>query len=912
MKPYQQTCEDVIRSYATNETVGLTEQEAAARLKKYGLNALPETGQDSWLAVFIRQFQNPLIYVLLIAATIIFFVGPHKSDAFIISGVLFFNAIVGMIQEGRTRNILLALRYFARADSLVVRDGTKKLIGDSQLVVGDLLLLREGQKVPADARIIASNTVALDESMLTGESLSIRKTDQPLYGDLPVFEQTNMVFRGTYVVAGSCKAVVTATGTATELGKIHRSIEHEEETIPLRKELNHLSYSILLGILGMCGTLFVIGFLTGKPLRELLVMLTALFICVIPEGLPVVLTLVLVTGAYRMTKKNVLVKNLQAVEGLGRIDVIVIDKTGTLTRNEMMVSRVYDANGTLWQVTGQGYYSQGTIRSHGNELPCKRDGTDFASWMMRSLQSPHDASLWHCGAAASLLNNAEIVLVPDQGIFEIKGDPTEAALAVFSQKLGFVRAELDAYYCKLSEIPFDPIYRYHAGFYRVDDHLIVYVIGSPETIIARCNDAASVAMQKALNAQLADGLRTVAIAMKSIALDQQPLPKDPDDLVNWKSLIENNLTFLGLCGIEDAIRTDINHIVEQARNAGLQVIMATGDHRTTALYIAKKTGIFREGDTVLEGADLERLSETDLARLSNKVSVYARVAPEQKLKIIHSLQKRGLMVAMTGDGINDAPSLVAADLGIGMGRIGTEVAKQASDMILLDDAFESIINAIEQGRHIFYTLRRVILYFFATNMGEVLIVLFALVAGLPLPITAAQILWLNLVTDGFLDIALSMEPQEGNLLGKQWRYRGTRLVDANLWLKTMFMAIPMGLGSLWVFMRYYQTDLTRARTMTLLTMAMFQWFNAWSCRSTTKSVFQLGFFSNPWLVGATCLVLLLQVALLYVPFMQALFATVPLTAVEFCWITLLASSVLVLEELRKAFMRWWVNNGYAD
>ena len=888
MKPYNQSIDELYRYFATNPKTGLSSAQVQDAYKKYGLNEIIATDDDSWIRVFIRQFQSPLIYFLLIAAVLMYFIGPDKHDAFIISGVLIFNACIGAIQEGRTRSILNALRRFVAATTLVIRDGNHILIKDNELVPGDILLLREGQRIGADARIIQSHGIKVDESSLSGESTPVKKNDLPVVGDVTLFEQYNMVFQGTYIITGSGLAIVVATGTKTEMGKIHGTVAQTKVTIPLRQELDRLSYHILLGIFGLCSLLFVIGFMTGKPLRELLVMLTALFICVVPEGLPVVLTLVLVSGTYRMIKNNVLIKNLQAVEGLGRIDVIVVDKTGTLTRNEMMISTIC-VDDTVVHVSGRGYFLDGSLSSNGTPV-----------------ESPEvQTSLWFMGAGALLLNNAEIIANTKQESFDIKGDPTEAALYVFARKIGIEKTALEHMYSKVYEIPFDSVYRYHAGFYRNKGQLIAFVTGSPELIMSRCKNVGEITHQ-ALAGFLDDGLRVVAVAMKVISPDDEPSSslESETQFAAWQACVSGDMEFLGLCGIEDALRSGIKSIVEQVRDAGLQVVMATGDHAKTALYIAKKTGIYRQGDTVLEGTDFTRMPDAELIDCSKKLSVCARVTPDQKIRLVKAFQADGMLVAMTGDGINDAPALALADIGVGMGRIGTEIAKQASDIILLDDSFESITKAIELGRHIFYTLQRVILYFFATNLGEVLIVLFAIILGLPLPITAAQILWLNLVTDGFLDIALSMEPQEGSLLGVRWRYRKKQLIDSSLWFKAMFMALPMGIGSLCIFLLYYQQDLVLARTMTLLTMAMFQWFNAWNCRSTTKSVFQLGFFSNPWLLLATSFVFILQLALLYLPFMQSIFKTVPLNRSQFFLAVCVASSVLVFEEARKAFFRW--------
>lgn len=878
---------EICQQFKTDSSKGLSTDQVKVLQKKYGLNEFIVAEHQSWLIIFIKQFQSPLIYCLLFAATIIYFVGPDKYDAFIISGVLLFNAGIGMIQEGKTRKILDALQRYTSSTTLVIRDDKRVLVPDKELVPGDLILIKEGQKVAADARLIGSSIIKVNESSFTGESVPVTKQNIDLAPTTSLFEQTNMLFQGTYVVAGSATAIIVATGAATELGKIHRQVGEIHADIPLRQELDRLSKHIVWGILGLCLFLLGLGLATGKPFSELLGMLTALFICVVPEGLPVVLTLILVSGTYKMVKNNVLIKNLQAVEGLGRIDVIVIDKTGTLTRNEMMVSVVY-ADNIMWQVTGHGYRADGTVTSqeHGSTV-------DSSS------------NVWNIAVASSLLNSAEIVSVDNTNTFSIKGEPTEAALYIFSQKLGLIKSELEKIYKQLYEIPFDPLYRYHAGFYQLDDHLVAFVAGAPELILLR--SSADEKAQAVLEQMLANGLRIVAFGIKTFPLQKEGTPTEHARQAEYyKSLIEQDLTFLGFCGIEDAIRPDIHDIITQVHHAGLQVVMATGDHQATALYVAKKTGIYAEHDIVLQGVDLKSMSDEELVEKSRHITVCARVTPDQKIRLVKAFQKKGLLVAMTGDGINDAPSLVAADIGIGMGGIGTEVAKQAADIILLDDSFISIIKAIELGRHIFYTLKRVILYFFATNMGEVYIVLFAMLAGLPLPITVAQILWLNLVTDGFLDIALSTEPQEESLLDPRWGYKKQHLVDLSLWLKTVYMALPMGIGSLLVFLYYYKQDIVLARTMTLFTMAMFQWFNAWSCRSVTRSVFTLGFFSNPWLLAATTLVFLLQLALLYVPFMNRLFNTVPLSASQCIIVIALSSTVLVLEELRKAVVRGYL------
>lgn len=891
MKAYKTSIETILKDLDVSPEQGLSHEEVQERQQKYGYNTLKTVKQRTIVSIFISQFQNPLVYILFLAALIIFIFGEDKLDAFIISGVLFFNAILGTIQEARTKNIIENLKRYIKTESVVLRDGAKTVVDDKDLVVGDIIFLQEGQRVPADARVIASNNLRVDEAVLTGEAHAVEKHTDIIEHDVPLGDRKNMVFKGTYVLAGAGKAIVTAIATETEIGKIQVIAEEIDTDIPLRKELERVSHWILIFILITCLFLFAVGLFTGKPIKELLVMLTALFICVVPEGLPVVLTLVLVAGALQMAKHFVLVRNMQAVEALGRTDVIVIDKTGTLTRNEMIVSNVWTPD-TIWQITGEGYHCEGTICRQGSIIK------DLAT----------ESALTEMGIAASLLNNAEIINLPQLNIFEIKGDPTEAALFVFSQKMGTVVSEQIARYTKIHEIPFSSVLRYHAGFYKKNDtECVVFIIGSPETILKRSaqqEQKATIVLQDFLD----KGLRVVAIGMKV-------LPSNAFDnlegIEDYQKLLEDGIQLLGFAGIEDSIRLEVAKAIQDARNAGLSIIMATGDHQVTALHVAKKVGIFRQGDDYIDGSTIDDMDNEKLLNRIKSTTVFSRVSAQHKMRIVQLLQRTGKIVAMTGDGINDAPSLVTADLGIAMGSSGTEVAKQAADLVLLNDSFINIINAIEQGRHIFYTLKRIILYFFSTNMGEILIVLFALLASLlsgkdlPLPITAVQILWLNLVTDGFLDVGLSMEPKEPDLLKNFWLEKKHRLIDKNLLLKMLFMAIPMGIGSLAVFLTYYPYNLAHARTMTVVTMAMYQWFNAWNCRSETRSLFELGLFSNKLLIAVMALVLALQSAIVYVPFMRHIFKTVPLSLYDWIVIVCVTAPIVVLEELRKAIARRW-------
>lgn len=885
MKPFHQTSEQIAAFFKTNTATGLTAKQVQDNRSTYGLNVLPSTPPDTWLAIFVRQFKSPLIYILIAAAAIIFFVEPEKHDAFIVSAILLFNAIIGTVQEGRAQNILAALEKFIHTHVVVLRDGQKISVDDSDLVPGDIMLVQAGQRIPADARIIESNNLQIDEAVLTGESGAIFKTTAPLPASALVADQENMLFKGTYILAGSGKAIVTATGTKTEIGKIHASLAEIEGAHPLKKEIDYLSYGILIFVFIMCSGLFILGLAMGKPFTELLTTLSALFICVIPEGLPVVLSLVLASGVFRLAKQHVLIKNLQAVEGLGRADVIIIDKTGTITFNELMVSTVCSA-GHTWHITGTGYNREGTL------IPA--DPTTPPAISKEIELMAH---------ASSLLNSAEITHVHDSPLFEIKGDPTEAALYIFSQKAGIERHALEHTYEKLFEIPFSSSWQYHAGFYRHNGTCIAFITGTPEALINRCTNCPD-ATKDQLYTLLQQGLRTVAIATKHLDCAHLPAETDPEKkFAAYQELLTTGLHLLGFLGIEDTLRPHVRESVESARKAGLHIVMATGDHLKTATYMAQRAGIFQPGDRALEGVELDTMSDAQLMPLLDTVTVYARVSPAHKLRVVNLFHKRGAIVAMTGDGINDAPSLVAADLGIGMGVIGTEVAKKASDMILLDDSFASIITALEQGRYIFNSLKRVVLYFFATNLSEILTVFGTMLANLPLPLNPPQILWLNLITDGFLDVALSMEPQNESYLTKRIG-KDHHLVERSLIYTMLFMALPMAIGATGIFYYYTQHHtLAHAQTMVLITLALFQWFNAWNCRSLTASLFSLNFFANRWLLLATAGVFMLQLGIVYIPAMQHLFGTVPLSAHEWLIAIAISSSIVFLEEMRKYIVK---------
>lgn len=882
---YAKTLQEIFSSLTATEQ-GLSGAEAAKRLETYGRNELPEPKRDGLALIFVRQFQSPLIYVLFGAAVVIFFIG-EVADAAIVAVVLLFNAVIGSVQEGRAENTLRALRRFVETKATVLRDGKEEVVPDTELVPGDVVLLQEGERVPADARVIASNALRVDEAALTGESNAVHKMQEPILGaNLPAAEQKNMVFKGTYVVAGHGQAVVVATGEKTFIGGIARNIAAVDTEVPLKKNIRNLS-RLIVGVVGVLSIIiFALGLFQGRAPGEMFTTVVALAVSVIPEGLPVVITLVLATGVWRMSKRNALVKKLQAVEALGQARVIAVDKTGTITKNELVTQRVW-VSGQDFLVGGVGYEPKGDIRLNGE-----------------TVDPANHPELLFMGKVAALCANARVIYSTEEKRYRISGDPTEAAMLVLGQKLGFHKEPLEREEPLVLEVPFDYKHKFHATLHKEKRAKFLTVVGAPESVLARASkirvggkqvvltQARRRELEETLLALSSQGLRVVCVAYARGALGDTI---DPEHLPA--------LTVAGYFGMKDALRTEVVQAMEQAHEAGIRVVMITGDHKATAQAIAKEAGIYKDGDTVLTGTDVEELSREALSKKLAGVSVFARVTPEHKLRIVEAYKARGEVVAMTGDGVNDAPSLVAADLGVGMGGIGTEVAREASDIILLDDNFGSIVAAVEEGRHMYKAIKKVVLYLFSTSVGEVLTIVGALVLLLPLPLMPSQIIWLNFVTDPFLDVALGLEPKGKNLMRGLFEKPNKYLVDGLMLQRILFMSVPMALGALYLFSQYAGSDMTKALTMSLTVLAVFQWFNAWNCRSETDSVFSMNPLRSPLLLAATALVMTLQMFAIYHPFLQGILHTTALGIADWLIIVPIAFSIILVEETRKFFYR---------
>lgn len=870
--------EEVLKQLKSHSS-GLSRKEVQNRLLEHGLNKLPETKADSLWVVFGRQFKNPLIYVLL-AASLIFFLLGEQVDGLIVLAVLIFNAIIGTVQEGRAQNTLAALKKFIETNTTVIREGRELIISDTEVVPGDIIVLQEGERVPADARVIEAHQLRIDEAALTGKSNPIYKKTDRIDQKSALADQVNMVFKGTHVLAGTGLAVVVATGIKTEIGQISKEIIGIDSSSPLKGKIEKLSRLIILVFSVVAVYLFCLAWLSDRNMLEAFEAIIAISVSVIPEGLPIVITLVLAAGVWRMGKRNALVKRLQAIEALGGAEVMAIDKTGTITKNELVVRELY-VRGQHFRVTGVGYQPEGRVLL--NDRPVQQE-----KW----------PELDRIAQAAAFAGSARLAYLEKEDRWRVAGDPTEAALQVFARKLGFPREKILKEKSIIQRIPFDYQAKYQAVIFEENQVNNLVVVGAPEVVLSFCSGWRQGQQRLSLTAErrqeliqafqlmAEDGLRVLAFAEKEVtgSLVPSKMPR---------------LDFLGFCGMRDAMRPEAARAVRKLQAAGIKVAMITGDYEAAARAVAREANIFLEGDQSLSGSELDQISNEELEMKLNRVSVFARVTPEHKLRIVRAYRRRKEIIAMTGDGVNDAPSLIAADLGVAMGQLGTEVAKEAADIILLDDNLESIVTAVKEGRSIYRSIKRVILYLFGTSVGELLLIATAFMMRLPLPLIAAQIIWLNLVTDGFLDVALAFEPQESNLLKHRPQRKKQKLFDSLMGLRIILMSIPMVIGTVWVFNQYHEFDLVKARTMALITMAAFQWFNAWNCRSQTQSVFRMNPFSNRFLIGALTLVVLLQVLVIYHPGMQLVFRTTALTVNEWLLAISLAATVLIGEEMRK-------------
>lgn len=883
MKYYQMTVDQVAQIFGVRVREGLNFEQVEKSFKKYGYNHSQQKTKATFLSLLLDQVKDPLSYFLLASAGVLFFAG-NRLDAGIILAILALNIAIGVAQEYRIHSILSRVEKFKSTHSLVIRNKEKIIISDTQLVPGDILILQEGERIPADARLIEAYDFTIDESILTGESTPVIKDSVVLEGgEIPLYEQKNMVFLGSYILSGNAKAIVVATGKWTEGAKIEKIVKRVLPQMPLEKDLGDLLRFILGAIVFICFALLFIGIFTGKPIAELFAALIALFVCVVPQGLPVIMTLVLVSGVYRSAKKNVLVKRLQAVEALGRVQVMIIDKTGTLTRNEFMVDGFF-AGTQEYKVTGKGYFPEGQILDlQGNPAQLN----EIAQLML---------------TGAQLLDRSQVEYIPTLKVYTIKGNPSEAAMEICANKAGITDVLVSKEYTELFEIPFSAEYQFHAGFYEKNGKGVVFGLGSPEVIEKRCAQV-SQEQKDRVDDLLQRGVRVISVGYREFNI--KDIPQESKDKRHFFAhLFDCDLTLLGAFGIQDTLREQAPEIIKTLQDAGIKIIMATGDNKKTAAHLALQSGIVDDKEhPILEGAAMQNLSDEQMMEHLDTISIYARVLPADKLRLVTLFQKKGKTTVMIGDGVNDAPSLVAAELGVAMGNTGSEVAKEAADIILLDDSFASIVTGVTEGRYIFYTFRRVVLYFFVTNFSEILIVLFTMAFGYPIPLLAAQILWLSIVTDSCLDIALSLEEPEDNLLRSSWSLEYSSLITKGLVMQVGYMSLLIAGLCSGVFVWYLPQGLLLARTMTMTIATFCMWATALNCRSFTFSTFSLSPLRNIYLFIALAGVFIGLLLILYVPFLQIVFKTVALGLSE--WVVVLAAGgiMILVEEVRKIFAR---------
>ena len=871
----------------TAPSTGLAQVEIEARVRRFGANRMTvRKRRGEWMRFFL-QFHQPLLYILL-ASTLITAALGQWVDAAVIFGVVLINAVIGYLQEAKAEKAIEALANMLVTEATVLRGGQKLRIASAQLVPGDVVLLQSGDRVPADLRLQQQRNLHIEEAGLTGESVPVEKQTEALPADTLLAERSNLAFTGTLVTSGQGEGVVFATGDQTEMGRIAGMIGLADDLqTPLTRKIAQFSQLLMVVILALAALIFVVGILRGQPWPEMFMTAIALAVGAIPEGLPAVVTITLAIGVGRMARQRAIVRKLPAVETLGSTTVICSDKTGTLTQNQMTVQEIH-AGGQLYQVTGSGYEAVGEIRF--GEAPVVV-GDNVA--LIETL-------------GAGLLCNDSRLVRNDEGQTVVQGDPTEAALIVAARKAGLSEEEVSARLPRIETIPFESEYRYMATLHGSEDApKLIYIKGSAEAIIERCTHAFGVAgevvpLDKALvlrhaEAMAARGLRVLAFARREMPLTQSSLEHEH---------VAGQLSFLGLQGKLDPPRPEVIAAVAKCRAAGIHVKMITGDHVLTAKAVATQIGLDSSADLVaFTGRELAALDDAALADAAERASVFARVAPEQKLQLVKALQARGHVVAMTGDGVNDAPALKQADIGIAMGITGTDVTKEAADMILTDDNFASIEAAVEEGRGVFDNLTKFIGWILPTNAGVALILLVAITAGFTLPMLPTQLLWLNLVTSLFLGLTLVFEPNDLDIMQRPPRDPKTPLLTFALLMRTGLVTLICVAGAFALFAwerSALGASLDEARTAVVNLIVMVQTFYLLNCRSRTNSIFVIGIFSNSWLIAGVIATWLAQMAFTYLPLMNRVFHTAPVRAEAWLYIIGLGVLTFAVVELEKS------------
>jgi len=863
---------------------GLSEAQARERLAKFGRNELKEARRKGPLLMFLEQFTDFLILLLIAAALITAFLGEWLDSAAIIAVVLL-NAVFGFIQQYNAEKAIAALKKMVAPKARVLRDGIEKEIDTRELVPGDIIILDEGAKIPADSRLLDAIALECEESALTGESVPVRKeADAVLRKDQPVAEQENLIFLGTNVTHGRAKAIVVETGMNTQVGRIAKLVQElMAEQTPLQRKLEVLGKQLGTAALAAVAIIFVVGVgLRGGNLFEMFLIAVSLAVAAIPEGLPAVVTVTLALGVQRMAKRNAIIRKLPAVETLGAATVICTDKTGTLTKNEMTVREVF-ASEKRFDVAGRGYGLAGEFTSSGKRISPLRDEALFL--LMKT---------------GVLCNNASLAIEADKKNASVLGDPTEGALLVLGWKAGLDFEELREENPFVSEIPFDSSRKMMSVLRKDGGKIVSFVKGAPESVLAKSSKILKDGRESALserdkktlleeNKRMASqALRVLAFAFKKNATEKNA---------------EQDLVFLGLVGMMDPPRPEAKEAVEACKSAGIRVIMITGDNRDTAIAVGRELGILEKGAEVLTGAELDEASDDELDAIVEKTAIYARVSPEHKLRIVNSLKRKGAIVAMTGDGVNDAPAIKRADVGVGMGLTGTDVTKEASDMVVTDDNFASIVNAVEEGRIVFDNIIKSVKYLVSCNIGELLTIFVAIMVGLKSPLVPVQILWMNLVTDSAPALALGLEKAEPGVMQRKPRDSRKEIIDKAALKKMLGIGALMAACTLAVFIFFIPKGETYSRTAAFSTLVFLQLFFALASRSEMHTLSKLGAFSNKTFVWAFVGSVALQLVIIYSGAIAVLFKTVPLQAIDLLLILAVSSLGFFIPEGFKYFKR---------
>ena len=872
----------VLEELKSSKSDGLSPDDAKKRLEEYGANKLPEKKGKNPILRFLAHFHNVLIYVLLVAAVVTALM-DHWIDTFVILAVVIANAVVGFIQEGKAEKALEGIKKMLSLEAQVVRDGKQQKINAEEIVPGDIVRLRSGDKVPADIRIVESKSFRVEESPLTGESTDVKKSSDPSEEDAVIGDRKSMAFSGTMVTYGTATGVVVETGSNTEIGKITEMIsEVEEFTTPLLQKIDAFAIRLSVVILVFASAFFAFGFFfRDYGTMELFMATIGVIVASIPEGLPAIITITLAVGVQRMARRNAIIRRLPSVETLGSVSVICSDKTGTLTRNEMTVRSVHTA-GVQYEIEGSGYKPEGAIKKEDGKVE-DLSGEPMLERLIQCVRACNDASVEE-----------------KEGEWKLNGTPTEGALVTLALKAGLEDFKPE----RIDDIPFESEHKYMATLNEIDGKRYVFMKGAPEKLLEVCDKQATEDGEEDLDEDFwkeqmeeiaGRGQRLMGAAFRE--------EKKGTDEIDHKD-VESGMIFLGVTGIIDPPRDEVFDAIEECKSAGIRVIMITGDHAITAMAIAKDLGI-DNGEGTVTGAELEKMADEELTELVMKYNIFARTSPEHKLRLVKALQKNNKLCAMTGDGVNDAPALKRANIGVAMGIKGTEVSKDASEMVLADDNFATIVNAVEEGRTVYDNIRKTILFVLPTNGAEALVLVAAIVLGITMPITPAQILWVNMVTAVTLALALAFEPMEKRVMELSPRDPDEPILGGYFLWRILLVSVLIGGFTFLISNIFYVGDaeLDRVRTIAVNTIVAGQVFYLLNCRKFYEGIFNRHFFGNRYVFMAIGALVALQLVFTYAPFMNTLFETAPISLNEWMYVTGAGVIVMLIVEFEKWISR---------